>query len=151
MPVFSSLLKDKGVMTRLCLTAIIMSHLDPDKILFALSNVKGTEPQLCIVDNYSSLKEQIKMFLLLLHLFSILGVVVLASGQEKLLMVFGGLPNRPNSKNVTLLSVDGGPAVPECLRNLNPHPRNLWKSCPATLGDGKLVVNFFKTLNLLTF
>ena len=76
-----------------------------------------------------------------LHVLLFFGVVLLASGQEQLLMVLGGLPNRPNGKNVTLISLDGGPPVPECLEELNPHPRNLWGSCQATLGNGKLLIN----------
>ena len=48
---------------------------------------------------------------------------------------------RPNSKNVTLLSLDGGPPVPECLQNLNLHPKGLWASCQAALGEGKSQIN----------
>ena len=87
---------------------------------------------------------------LLFGFLSILGVIALASGQEQLLMVFGGLPWRgPALKNVTLLSLDGGPPVPECLQNLNRHPRGLRESCPAALGDGKLQMNLEKTLILI--
>ena len=103
------------------------------------------EPQLCIVHNYLSLKGQV-MSSLFLYVLYILGVIALASGQEQLLMVFGGLPWRPNVKNVTLLSLDGGPPVPECLQNLNRHPRGLRESCPAALGDGKLQMNLEKPL-----
>ena len=58
------------------------------------------------------------------------------SGQQsQLLMVFGGYDY---SANVSLLSLDGGPPVPECLQNLNPLPVGLSLSCAATLGSGKL-------------
>ena len=83
---------------------------------------------------------------LLFHFLSILVVIALASGQEQLLMVFGGLPYIPQNKNVTLLSLDGGPKVPECLQNLNQHQRGLWDTCQATLGDGKFYKGFLKTL-----
>ena len=90
------------------------------------------------------------MSFLFLHLLSILGVIALASGQEQLLMVFGGLPFRPDTKNVTLLSLDGNPPVPECLQNLSRHPRGLWSSCPALTWvgddhDGKLQWKFRKS------
>lgn len=55
--------------------------------------------------------------------------------KAQLLMVFGG---EPYSNDVTLLSLDGDPPVPECLQNLNPHPKQLSGSCAATLGNSKL-------------
>ena len=77
-----------------------------------------------------------------LRFITILAFIALASGQEQLLMIFGGEPGGleglRNGKNVTLLSLDGGPPVPECLQNLNPHPRRLYNSCQGTLGEGKL-------------
>ena len=85
---------------------------------------------------------------LFLHVLPILGVIALASGQDQLLMVFGGLPFRSDTKNVTLLSLDD-PPVPECLQNLSRHPRGLWSSCPALTWvgddhDGKLQWKFRK-------
>ena len=55
--------------------------------------------------------------------------------KAQLLMVFGG---EPYSNNVTLLSLDGDPPVPDCLQNLNPHPKQLSGSCSATLRNSKL-------------
>ena len=82
------------------------------------------------------------MLAMLLRLVTILAFIALASGQEQLLMIFGGEPGGlegfRNGKNVTLLSLDGGPPVPECLQNLNLHPRRLYNSCQATLGEGRL-------------
>ena len=82
-------------------------------------------------------KNKMSVFLNLIILMGP-GFVAIASGLEQLLMVTGGDPFWPDSKNVTLLSLDGGPPVPECLQNLNPHPRGLYDSCSATLGEGKL-------------
>jgi len=82
-------------------------------------------------------KNKMSVFLNLIILMGP-GFVAIASGQEQLLMVTGGDPFWPDSKNVTLLSLDGGPPVPECLQNLNPHPRRLYDSCSATLGEGKI-------------
>ena len=73
--------------------------------------------------------------------FLLLGLLAMAFGQEQLLMVFGGDYN-PNAKDVTLLSLDGGPQVPECLKDLNAHPKSLSGSCPATLGAGKILRKF---------
>ena len=67
-----------------------------------------------------------------------LGLFGLTLGQEQLLMVFGGDPCF-NSNNVTLLSLDGGPLVPECLQDISPHPRRLNMACMASLGEGKLL------------
>ena len=86
---------------------------------------------------------------LYLHVLSILGIIALTTGQEQLLMVFGGkwewlgeVPTLfPKYRDVHLLSLDGGPPLPWCLQSLNKFPRefgNLWESCQATLGDGKL-------------
>ena len=60
-------------------------------------------------------------------------------GQEQLLMVFGGDPCFFSNK-VTLLSLDGGPPVPECLQDISPHPRRLTMACTASLGEGKLLL-----------
>ena len=49
--------------------------------------------------------------------------------------MFGGYEYSPN---VSLVSLDGGPPVPDCLQNLNPHPEGLSLSCAATLGSSKL-------------
>ena len=74
------------------------------------------------------------------HIFLlILGLLGFTQGQEQLLMVFGGEPSI-NSNKVTLLSLDGGPPVPSCLQNLNPHPKRLFSSCVAALGEGKLLL-----------
>ena len=78
------------------------------------------------------------MHSILLTFIAVFGFIALASGQEQLLMFSGGTtPYARSSKNVTLISLDGGPQVPECLQNLNPHPRLLISSCSAALGDGK--------------
>ena len=82
---------------------------------------------------------------------AILGCVALALGDTytQLLMVTGGYPYW---NNVTLLSLDGGPPVPECLRDLNPHPKELFGSCSATLKNSKSYwrwVKSFKPLNHL--
>ena len=53
-------------------------------------------------------------------------------------MVFGGRSISNYRNNVTLLSLDGGPPVPECLKNLGPPPKRLYSACQATLGEGKL-------------
>ena len=58
-------------------------------------------------------------------------------GQEQLLMVFGGLNVYDPLRNVTLISLDGGPPVPECLQNLSPAPKLLYSACQAALGEGK--------------
>ena len=90
-----------------------------------------------------------KMPALYLHVLSILGIIALTTGQEQLLMVFGGkweflgeAPTLfPKYRDVHLLSLDGGPPLPWCLQSLNKFPRefgNLWESCPATLGAGEL-------------
>ena len=50
-------------------------------------------------------------------------------------------------KNITLISLDGGPSVPYCLQNLNPHPKQLYLSCSATLGNGKLPIHKRKSPN----
>ena len=70
------------------------------------------------------------------------GILALVSGQNQLLMVFGGrgcevLQDCPYPNNVTLISLDGGPPVPDCLRNLGPPPKRLYSACQATLGEGK--------------
>jgi len=83
---------------------------------------------------------------LYLHVLTILGIIALTTGQEQLLMVFGGqfgeVPTLfPKYRDVHLLSLDGGPPLPWCLQSLNKFPRefgNLWESCPATLGADKL-------------
>ena len=78
---------------------------------------------------------------------------LLVSGQEQqLLMVFGGrgcevIQDCPYPDNVTLLSLDGGPPVPDCLKNLGPPPKRLYSACQATLGDGKLRANFGKSFS----
>ena len=71
------------------------------------------------------------------HLLVELCILALASGQEQLLMVFGGLNVYDPLRNVTLLSLDGGPPVPECLQNLSPAPKLLYSACQAALGEGK--------------
>ena len=84
--------------------------------------------------------------MLCFHVLSILAIIALTAGQEQLLMVFGGqfgeVPTLfPKYRDIHLLSLDGGPPLPWCLQSLNKFPRefgNLWESCPATLGDGKL-------------
>ena len=84
-------------------------------------------------------KKEIKMTPFFLTFTTVLGFIALTSGQEQLLMIFGGGTPETlwrGSKNVTLISLDGGPAVPECLQNLNRHPRLLSGSCSTTLGDG---------------
>ena len=53
---------------------------------------------------------------------------------SQFLMVFGG---EPYSNNVTLVSLDGAPPVPDCLQNLSPHPKQLIGSCSAALGSSK--------------
>ena len=99
-----------------------------------------------IVRFYLSHREQVRMSSLYFHVLSILGIIALTTGQEQLLMVFGGafgeVPTLfPKYRDVHLLSLDGGPSLPWCLQSLNKFPRefgNLWESCPATLGTGKL-------------
>ena len=82
------------------------------------------------------------------HLFLlILGLLGFTLGQEQLLMVFGGEPSI-NSNKVTLLSLDGGPPVPSCLQNLNPHPKRLFSSCAAALGEGKLLMKEFSIADI---
>ena len=79
------------------------------------------------------------------------GILAFVSGQEQqLLMVFGGrgceaIQGCPYANNVTLISLDGGPSVPDCLNNLGPPPKRLYSACQATLGEGKLRVNFVKS------
>ena len=103
-----------------------------------LSIIKGGGLQLRPVHIELSACETYKMHSILLSFIAVLGFIALASGQEQLLMFSGGTtPYARSSKNVTLISLDGGPQVPECLQNLNPHPRLLISSCSATLGDGK--------------
>ena len=72
------------------------------------------------------------------HLLVALCILALVSGQEQLLMVFGGLNVYDPLRNVTLLSLDGGPPVPECLQNLSPAPKLLYSACQAALGPNKL-------------
>ena len=79
-----------------------------------------------------------KMHLHFSHLPVVFGVLASVSGQEQLLMVFGGRSISNYLNNVTLLSLDGGPVVPECLKNLGPPPKRLYSACQATLGEGKL-------------
>ena len=67
---------------------------------------------------------------------TVVGFIALSSGQQQLLMFSGGNVLHRDSRNVTLISLDGGPPVPECLQNLNRHPKLLQGSCSATLGDG---------------
>ena len=54
------------------------------------------------------------------------------------LMVIGGIfkAGLPTSSNVELISLDPEVEVPECLQNLNDHPRRLHWSCAATLLQG---------------
>ena len=71
------------------------------------------------------------------------GTLASVSGQEQLLMVFGGrgcevIQDCDYPSNVTLISLDGGPPVPHCLQNLGPHPKRLYGACQAALGDGKM-------------
>ena len=101
---------------------------------------------LSVVHFYLSDIEQVKMPALYLHVLTILGIIAMTTGQEQLLMVFGGqfgeVPTLfPKYRDVHLLSLDGGPPLPWCLQSLNKFPRefgNLWESCPATLGAGEL-------------
>ena len=79
-----------------------------------------------------------KMHLHFSHLPVVFGVLASVSGQEQLLMVFGGRSISNYLNNVTLLSLDGGPLIPECLKNLGPPPKRLYSACQATLGEGKL-------------
>lgn len=88
---------------------------------------------------------------LFLHVLPVLGIITLTTGQEQLLMVFGGqfgeVPTLfPKYRDVHLLSLDGGPPLPWCLQSLNKFPINLWESCPATLGNGRLPRTCSKTL-----
>ena len=79
-----------------------------------------------------------------LHSLVACGILASALAQEQqLLMVFGGrgcevLQGCDYLNNVTLLSLDGGPPVPECLEDLGPAPKRLYSACQATLGDGML-------------
>ena len=79
-----------------------------------------------------------------LHSLVACGILASALAQEQqLLMVFGGrgcevLQGCDYLNNVTLLSLDGGPSVPECLKDLGPAPKRLYSACQATLGDGML-------------
>ena len=54
------------------------------------------------------------------------------------LMVVGGVyrAGLPTSNDVELLSLDSDVEVPECLQNLNGHPRRLHWACPALLTTG---------------
>ena len=82
------------------------------------------------------------------------GILAFVSGQEQqLLMVFGGrgceaIQGCPYANNVTLISLDGGPSVPDCLNNLGPPPKRLYSACQATLGEGKLRVNFVQPADI---
>ena len=98
--------------------------------------------KLSVVHICLSHREQVKMPSLFVHVLSILGIIALTTGQEQLLMVFGGrfgeVPTLfPKYRDVHLLSLDGGPPLPWCLQSLNRHPRVLFGSCQATLGNGK--------------
>ena len=43
-------------------------------------------------------------------------------------------------RNVSLISLDGGPEVPYCLKGLNQFPKQLSRSCSASLGNGELTI-----------
>ena len=75
----------------------------------------------------------------LLQFLAILGCLATVVSGQQLLMVFGG---EPFSNNVTLLSLDDDTPVPECLQDLNPHPKQLYASCSATLRNSKLLTSF---------
>ena len=73
----------------------------------------------------------------LLQFLAILGCLATVVSGQQLLMVLG----YPFS-NVTLLSLDDDTPVPECLQDLNPHPKQLYASCSATLRNSKLPAAF---------
>ena len=77
-------------------------------------------------------------------LLTVLGFIAMTSGKEQFLMFSGGAVRR-GSRNVTLISLDGSPPVPECVQNIKPHPRLLASPCSATIGDGE-----WKTLSHLS-
>ena len=58
--------------------------------------------------------------------------------EPQFLMVIDGVYRAgfPTSSNVELISLDPEVEVPECLQNLNDHPRRLHWSCAATLLQG---------------
>ena len=72
--------------------------------------------------------------------------------KSQLLMVFGGRldfyyeDNFDDEevdnilRNVSLISLDGGPEVPYCLKDLNQFPKQLSRSCSASLGNGELTI-----------
>jgi len=41
-------------------------------------------------------------------------------------------------RNVSLISLDGGPEVPYCLKDLSQFPKQLYRSCAASLGNDKI-------------
>ena len=51
--------------------------------------------------------------------------IVSALAQDQFMMVFGGVPR---SRDVYLLSLNSEVEVPECLRELDQHPKEQWIS-----------------------
>ena len=67
-----------------------------------------------------------------------LGKQHMKDAEAQYLMVIGGVYRAgfPTSNDVELISLDPEVEVPECLQNLNDHPRRLHWSCAATLLQG---------------
>ena len=86
------LLPGRGHEIHPCLTAIKFHTRTQIKDTVCLTNIKGAEPPLCSVRIYFAMKGEVKMCSLFLRFLPLLGILAFASGQEQLLMVFGGLP-----------------------------------------------------------